>query len=82
MPKPVLYYIRHGETDWNALGKLQGTQDVPINARGQQQAVQAGDILSGLLSRDGRNIIGQPKTRRVQYVHEACVHFRCGPSHH
>jgi broad specificity phosphatase PhoE len=60
MPKPVLYYIRHGETDWNALGKLQGTQDVPINARGQQQAVQAGDILAGLLSRDGRDKLSLP----------------------
>ena len=55
MPRPVLYYIRHGETDWNALGKLQGARDVPINARGQQQAAQAGDILAGLLSRDGRD---------------------------
>jgi len=60
MGRPVLYYIRHGETDWNALGKLQGTRDVPINARGQVQAEQAGDILSGLLSRDGRNKLSIP----------------------
>jgi probable phosphoglycerate mutase len=60
MPKPVLYYIRHGETDWNALGKLQGAQDVPINARGQQQAAQAGDILSGLLTRDGSDKLSIP----------------------
>ena len=60
MPKPVLYYIRHGETDWNALGKLQGAQDVPINARGQLQAAQAGGILSGLLSRDGRDKLSIP----------------------
>jgi probable phosphoglycerate mutase len=55
MPRPVLYYIRHGETDWNALGKLQGAQDVPINTRGRAQAVQAGDILSELLLRDRRD---------------------------
>ena len=55
MPKPILYYIRHGETEWNVLGKLQGTQDVPINTRGQQQAVQAGGILSELLLRDRRD---------------------------
>jgi broad specificity phosphatase PhoE len=60
MGRPVLYYIRHGETDWNALGKLQGAQDVPINARGQQQAAQAGDILAGLLSRDGRDKLSLP----------------------
>jgi probable phosphoglycerate mutase len=32
--------IRHGETDWNRLGILQGWMDVPINARGRQQAQQ------------------------------------------
>jgi probable phosphoglycerate mutase len=30
---------RHGETDWNRLGILQGWLDVPINALGRQQAV-------------------------------------------
>jgi broad specificity phosphatase PhoE len=60
MASPRLYYIRHGETEWNALGKLQGTQDVPINARGRAQAVQAGGILSGLLSRDGRDELSIP----------------------
>ncbi|MDU6239788.1 MAG: histidine phosphatase family protein, partial [Bradyrhizobium sp.] len=29
MPRPTIYYIRHGETEWNALGRLQGTQDIP-----------------------------------------------------
>ena len=31
---PVLYYIRHGETDWNVDGRLQGQRDMPLNARG------------------------------------------------
>ncbi len=29
----VLYLARHGETEWNALGKLQGANDVPLNER-------------------------------------------------
>lgn len=51
---PVLYYIRHGETDWNVEHRLQGHRDTPLNARGRQQAGACGDILRDLLVRDGR----------------------------
>jgi broad specificity phosphatase PhoE len=55
MPAPTIYYIRHGETDWNAEGRLQGTLDIPLNERGRAQAVSAGSILGGLLVRDGHD---------------------------
>jgi broad specificity phosphatase PhoE len=55
MPTPTIYYIRHGETEWNAEGKLQGAQDIPLNDLGRQQAAFAGSILAGLFARDGRN---------------------------
>ncbi|HUS29085.1 MAG TPA: histidine phosphatase family protein [Kofleriaceae bacterium] len=35
---PRLYLARHGETEWNAIGRLQGHTDVPLNERGRQQA--------------------------------------------
>ena len=55
MPTPTIYYIRHGETAWNAEGRLQGTQDVPLNDLGRRQASQAGRILADLFARDGRD---------------------------
>jgi broad specificity phosphatase PhoE len=51
---PTLYYIRHGETDWNVEGRLQGRCDVPLNARGRVQGVHCGKILRDLFARDGR----------------------------
>ena len=55
MSSPVIYYIRHGETDWNAEGRLQGVQDIPLNDLGRRQAAGAGGILAGLFARDGRS---------------------------
>jgi probable phosphoglycerate mutase len=55
MPAPTIYYIRHGETKWNAEGRLQGAQDIPLNDLGRKQAAHAGDILADLFARDGRH---------------------------
>jgi broad specificity phosphatase PhoE len=35
---PTLHFIRHGETDWNAGGRVQGHSDVPLSSRGREQA--------------------------------------------
>jgi broad specificity phosphatase PhoE len=51
---PVLYYVRHGETDFNVEGRLQGRRDTELNARGRQQAAHCGDLLRDLFARDRR----------------------------
>jgi len=56
MPRPTVYFIRHGETDWNVEGRLQGRRDIPVNARGRMQAAQSGALLRDLLVRDGRTV--------------------------
>jgi len=37
--------VRHGETDWNAAGKLQGRTDIPLNNKGKLQSQQCGEYL-------------------------------------
>ena len=55
MSQPLLYFMRHGETDWNVQRRLQGQHDTPLNARGRAQALAGGEILRDLLVRDGRD---------------------------
>ena len=44
MSQPLLYFMRHGETDWNAERRLQGQHDIPLNAVGRRQASRCGEI--------------------------------------
>jgi len=37
-PWPRVYLVRHGETDWNAEGRLLSRTDRPLNANGEAQA--------------------------------------------
>jgi probable phosphoglycerate mutase len=55
MSRPLIYYVRHGETDWNRAGRLQGRRDTSLNARGREQAICCGEILRAVFARNGRD---------------------------
>ena len=37
--------VRHGETDWNSIGKYQGREDIPLNTTGIEQIQKTADYL-------------------------------------
>jgi probable phosphoglycerate mutase len=43
----TLLLVRHGETDWNAEGRLQGHTDRPLNEHGRRQANELAERLAG-----------------------------------
>lgn len=51
---PVVYLIRHGETDFNVAHRLQGHYQTSINARGREQAAQSAALLRDLFDREQR----------------------------
>jgi broad specificity phosphatase PhoE len=42
-----LLLARHGETDWNRIGRWQGQADPPLNEAGRRQAVELAERLAG-----------------------------------
>ena len=47
---PLFYFVRHGETEWNAERRLQGRLDIALNDVGRRQSAQCGSALRRLLA--------------------------------
>ncbi|MGH6760438.1 MAG: histidine phosphatase family protein [Phyllobacterium sp.] len=64
MAREIIYFSRHGETDWNVSERIQGQVEVDINARGRTQADRNGDMLKSLIGRgDGFDFVASPMRR-------------------
>jgi broad specificity phosphatase PhoE len=47
---PLFYFVRHGETDWNAERRLQGQLDIALNDLGRRQSAQCASTLRSLIA--------------------------------
>ena len=60
LTRQAFWFLRHGETDWNARNLSQGNVDIPLNPLGQAQAKIAANLLR---SRGIRTIVSSPLSR-------------------
>ena len=75
--------VRHGETDWNLRGRLQGQEDIELNETGIYQATRCGlylareswdVILTSPLSRARKIPFAARVDWIIQYCDRHCLH--------
>lgn len=64
--------VRHGETDWNASGRLQGREDIELNEAGRNQAVK---LVSYLEKSNWDVILTSPLKRALESARIISVHL-------
>ncbi len=69
----LIYLIRHGQTDWNAEGRLQGQQDIELNEKGFGQARTNGEKLRLLIDPDAFDFVASPLKRTRQTMSQVLI---------
>lgn len=64
---PLIYFLRHGQTPFNAEGRIQGQIEVPLNETGRSQALRNGAVLAEVLTQPERfDFVASPLLRTRQ----------------
>ncbi|WP_431281594.1 histidine phosphatase family protein [Humitalea sp. 24SJ18S-53] len=64
LPHTPFWFLRHGETDWNAQYRAQGASDIALNAAGIAQAHRAAAVIAALPpERRPAHIVASPLSR-------------------
>ena len=62
----VLYLVRHGQSEWNRIGRIQGRSESPLTEIGRQQAAALGRMLGSILPDPGIDIVASPLSRAFE----------------
>ncbi len=62
---PELYVLRHGETEWNAQGRMQGALNSSLTSLGKTQAQRQAEIMSAI-DLTGFDILVSPQGRAFE----------------
>ncbi len=81
MIAPTVYFVRHGETDWNAEARLQGQADTDLNDKGRAQASANGRSLAGLIPDPAMfDFVASPMRRTRETMERLRVSMGLDPS--
>ena len=79
--KPLVYFVRHGETAWNAEFRLQGQSDTDITELGRSQADRNGRRLAELILNPGDfDFVASPMRRTRETMERARAAMGLDPS--
>jgi broad specificity phosphatase PhoE len=76
LPACRLILVRHGETSWNVLSRLQGQTDTPLNAEGERQAAATAALLASTPSLRPSCIVSSDLQRAARTA--AAIAAACG----
>lgn len=77
-PITTICLVRHGETDWNAAVRLQGSRDIPLNAVGREQARLVAAALTG---EEWDAIVSSPLSRALDTATAIAAALDIPPNH-